>query len=316
MGKKKTALFILLMILSIFLMTDPAAAQSGGERHYSQTGHTIRSEFLSFFDSAPDPLVLFGYPITDEFPDITTKIKTQYFEKARFDLIYENGVPKVQPAALGSILYDNQGKAIPLSHNSAVCRTFENGIPVCHAFLKFYDAVRGDIYLGLPIAPVEERSGRLVQYFERARMEWRPELPTDHRVILADLGRVYYQTRIGDPARLAPSLPGNIVERPFDVKASAFVEQPLVKAKGEQRLYTIVQDQYFKPLSGAAITAVVQFPDGTETTFNPSSTNTNGISVYSFYAGDFPEKQVVQIKVQIEYKGKQASTSTWYRIWW
>ena len=47
----------------------------------------------------------------------------------------------------------------------------------------------GEAYFGEPISPMEVMpNGRLVQYFERARMEWWPEKPTGMRVVLTDVG--------------------------------------------------------------------------------------------------------------------------------
>ncbi|MDQ3707199.1 MAG: serine hydrolase [Chloroflexota bacterium] len=52
----------------------------------------------------------------------------------------------------------------------------ETGQSVGHDFLKFYNVYGGVETFGYPIGPEQMVNGRLVQQFERARMEWHPEM--------------------------------------------------------------------------------------------------------------------------------------------
>lgn len=61
---------------------------------------------------------------------------------------------------------------------------------MCYKLLQFYDANNGPFYFGEPISEAELRDGRIVQYFENARFEWRPNQPSDLQIGLTDLGRV------------------------------------------------------------------------------------------------------------------------------
>jgi sortase (surface protein transpeptidase) len=65
----------------------------------------------------------------------------------------------------------------------------ETGRCTQNAFLDFWSA-RGDIaILGLPVsAPVTDADGRIVQYFERAILEWHPDLAPPYQVQVALLG--------------------------------------------------------------------------------------------------------------------------------
>jgi hypothetical protein len=81
------------------------------------------------------------------------------------------------------------------------CRFFpETHHSVCHGFLTFWQTHGGMELFGLPLT--EERTevieGRAltVQYFERARFEFHPELiGTGDEVLLSDLGRQILRLR-------------------------------------------------------------------------------------------------------------------------
>jgi sortase (surface protein transpeptidase) len=74
-----------------------------------------------------------------------------------------------------------------------------------HAFLDFWTAHGGLAILGLPVGPaLLDDDGRLVQYFERAVMEWRPQNPPAYQVELSLLG---HQRLAGRPERTAPPAP-------------------------------------------------------------------------------------------------------------
>jgi hypothetical protein len=81
------------------------------------------------------------------------------------------------------------------------CRYFaQTGHYVCDEFLEFYDTRGGLEIFGYPLtgAFADLASGVQVQYFQRARMEWRPWNPDPYRVqlgLLADeLGHNYPRT--------------------------------------------------------------------------------------------------------------------------
>jgi hypothetical protein len=312
-GKLITAVLVLILTFST---TGSASAQAAGEKYFPETGHTVRGEFLAFFENSPDALRLFGFPITEEFIDPINKTRTQYFQRVRFDLVSEKGNSKVQIAPLGKLLYDQNSQAVDLPTNGPLCRRFSSGFSVCYAFLQFYDTYHGAEYFGNPIGPLEMHEGRLVQYFEQARMEWRPELTAGERVSLTDLGRVYFDTRIGDPNILRPLPPNGIPKLLTQIKVSAFVSQALIPANGIQTIYVIVQDQYLTPVKDTTVTIKLLLPDGSENIYQAASSNADGISKVSFEVGNLPQNQVIQIKAIATHEDSQATTSTWFRIWW
>ncbi len=283
-------------------------------------GHLVQGEFLKFYRSASDPLLVFGYPITDEFIDPDSGLTTQYFDRARFELVSTNSGPMVQLAPLGVHLHTDDAPLAPIPTNSSACRYFQaTGKSVCYAFLQFYDGNDGPVFFGNPISDVEIRDGRYVQYFERARMEWQPDNPTDQHVALTDLGTIEFYARDIQPVSLtsnnidSPDLPGNITK----LQVSAFVDQALLPAYSQQTVYIIVQDQNLHPVQGANISLKVYDPERTQPQpLTPFITTENGLSSEQFSIGDIPEKELVRVDVTVNYEGLTASTSTWFRVWW
>ncbi len=81
----------------------------------------------------------------------------------------------------------------------------ETGACADNAFLAFWQTHGGVDILGFPISqPVADDHGRIVQFYERAIMEWHPDNPPAYQVLLTLLGA----ERLGDrPERQAPPAP-------------------------------------------------------------------------------------------------------------
>ena len=178
-----------LILLPLGVSANTIQAQSSDSIFFEETGHWVRGLFLEKYKSTDDPLLIFGYPISDEILDVDSGITTQYFQRARMDLL--DGV--VEIAALGKELY-SAGTPLEVDPSkSSSCRYFsETEKSVCYAFLQFYDKHNGYEFFGFPISDLELQGERYVQYFEKARMEFRPELGNGERIALADLGSIYY----------------------------------------------------------------------------------------------------------------------------
>ena len=318
MVKTITRIILLGALMLAVLSAGPAAAQSSaGELYIPETGHWIRGEYLNTYQSAGDPLLLFGYPITDEIIDPIDGQHTQYFEKVRFDLTSTSSGTMVEIAPLGQLLYTPGNEQVSLAPTNQACRTFsDNGKTVCYAFLDFYNQHNGELFFGNPISDVEYVEGRYVQYFEKCRMEWRPELSSGNRVALTDLGRLYFNSRLGDRAILSPnnesSTPGELVA----LQTHAFVASSLLPANSHQELFITVQDQNLNPISAAMVNVKIIQPNGDVEVYRPQMTNASGISSLKFKVSDLPINEVVQVEIQVEYKGFQANAATWFRIWW
>jgi hypothetical protein len=202
--------------------------------------------------------------------------------------------------------------------NGSACRFFQQtGKNVCFAFLQFYDGNNGSVFFGDPISDVEIRDGRYVQYFDRARLEWQPDNPSDQHVALTDLGTIEFYARDIHPS----TLNNNIIQIPDPVttilNVHAFVDRALLPAYSQQTIYIIVQDQKLAPVEGAKISVRVYHPGRAEPQLlTPFITTENGISSEQFSIDNIPAKDLVRIEVTASYKGLTSNTSTWFRVWW
>jgi hypothetical protein len=314
-------LTILSWVLLFFVFTPvngsglPQAPNEGV--YIADTGHWINGVFYQAYMESNCPLFLFGYPITDQIVDQINGVTTQYFQRARMDLVSRQGKMVVQIAPLGQLLYEENNRPAAVPTNNPTCRTFpDTGKTVCYAFIQFYKAYGGEKFFGNPISEMIEENGRIVQYFENARMEWHPEQPSGQRVVLADLGRIYFDARIGDPRFLEPSPSADAIQVPVKIQANAFVSKPVAQANTQQTLFVIVQDQKLSPIRGAMVSTTFSYPDGQKETFRPLPTDADGISRLDFTIGPISPNEVVQIDVEVQFQDQKAHAASWFRVWW
>ncbi|MEO6457060.1 MAG: cupredoxin family copper-binding protein [Chloroflexia bacterium] len=174
----------------------------GGSRIFSQTGKTIRGEFLSYWDRNGG-LAQQGYPISEELQEkseIDGKAYTmQYFERAVFELHPElTTSDKVLLSLLGVLRYKQQytNQAPEQRASSAPgSRLFEQtGKRVGGRFLHYWQQNGGLAQQGYPISEEflerSELDGKTytMQYFERAVFELHTENKAPYDVLLAQLG--------------------------------------------------------------------------------------------------------------------------------
>ncbi len=189
----------------VYVEFDPPANRSGG-RFFTQTGHSLRGSFLSFW-TQNGGLDRFGYPLTEELiepqPGSGKPRVVQYFERARFEYFPElAGTPyDVQLGHLGTGILTRFGidwQQLPkVGEAPPECQFFpETGHSLCPPFLERWQALGGLPLLGLPISepfdtPRPGGGARYtVQYFERARMEYFLEyIGTPYEVQFGLLGR-------------------------------------------------------------------------------------------------------------------------------
>lgn len=318
----KYAKRFLIVIFSIALMAAgviPAKAQQTIGYYFSQTGHNVTGEFWTFYQSVPDAAVVFGMPITEQFTSADgSGLTVQYFEKARFELHPDQ--PEGQRVVLTPLGTDLHQKGLPSINQTTpgACQTF-NGFGVCYEFLTFFEQHGGLSRFGYPISAFEfQPDGRIVQYFERARFEWHPELPAGQDVTLADFGRIYFDAH-EDPALLESSQPFNDIPvqgtAPISIQALAFVNKSVTLSTDTQTVYVIVLDQTLTPVPGATGTVTVQLPTGQPLVY-PITTDVNGIGVVASipFSDQVPGSQVI-VNVEMYCQGLTSNTVTSFRIW-
>jgi hypothetical protein len=274
-------------------------------------------KFFEYYQDLSDPLLVLGYPITDQYFDSLTLRTVQYFQKGRLDLVTTDGGEEVRVAPLGEYLYDTGAPRAAISTDSPSCDYFaETKHSVCYAFSQFYRGNDGESNLGLPISEVEIRENRMVQYFQNGRLEWRPELPSGQRVLMTDLGRIYFDKVVGDQSKIRPTLPSFIPAVMIEPQVHAFVTSSLAAVGQEQSVFIVVQDKMFRPVAQAGVGVVVTYPDGFSEILSSEPTNADGISKLAFTVRDAPARQIVTLAVTVKVQGQEAHTQTWFRVWW
>ncbi|HUE98418.1 MAG TPA: hypothetical protein VMN99_04130 [Anaerolineales bacterium] len=312
--KLKWRCIVQFLVLAILLTEwGSAGAQSADVQFFPETGHHVRGDFLRFYESVPDPKLVFGYPITEQ---ITSKDgrTVQYFQRARFELrteLAEN--QRIQLTPVGQVLYQPADQLRLI--NTAGCDVFPTGYAVCFAFLDFYKANGAAAQFGNPISPFEFHENLIVQYFEKARFEWRADRPEGQRVVLTDLGRLYFDQLGEDIASLKPVTSLDATINPIlSIRVRAFVAKPVTRSSGQQTVYVIVQSQTLQSVSNATGRATIHWPDGrTEEFF--FTTNSAGLGTVTFNFADQKQGELVTMDVAVVYQGLGNTTRTSFRIW-
>ena len=314
-------LLIVLMAMLQLVNLGVAFAQGDGWRYFPTTGHWLTGEFLEKYESIPNPEIVYGDPITDAFDSQLSQdpagTQIQYFERARFELHpdYPEDL-RVTLTLVGEFFYDRDGPGKPLSTKfmSPACQNIpKDGPQVCFAFLQFFNDQGGIAQFGYPISEMVILNGRLVQYFQRARLEWRPERPSGHRVYLTDLGSLYFDAVDEDVLLKHPhqdAVPSELME----LKVNVFVDHAVMPPNGLQEVYVIVQDQTLQPVSGAHVVIHIYLPSGGKQDFSMPLTNSNGLAEVSFIVQDQPAG-LVHIVVEARSNELHVTTETCFRIW-
>jgi len=315
MLRRSLAIFIALCLLSVSWVSVRAQTQEQDTKYFSETGHNVKGDFLKFYTSNSNATFLYGYPITEEFTSKDGKT-VQYFQRARFE--YRADLPegqRVQLTQLGRETYLSTG---PLNvSNTFACRTFtETGYPVCFAFLEFFDKYGGTAQFGYPISGFEYHENKIVQYFEKARLEWQPWKAEGQRVVVSDLGRMYFDKIGEDPGLLSPVKPlNNISTDIVNLQVRAFVSKAVTLATDSQLVFVIVQDQNLQPIANAGCTVLVHWPDGRA---EPTTltTNTNGVGMMPLSFTSQPYGSLIYVDVVCTFSRFSANTTTSFRIWY
>ena len=119
------------------------------------------------------------------------------------------------------------------------CREFPGlEYRVCRAFLAFYDENDGAFLFGNPISNEERYGDYIVQYFENARLDWRPDASLDQSIWVAELGPQFFSQSGESQAYLEPEIP--IEAGPdtgvLDLRVRAYPQEAVTGLQGEQTL--------------------------------------------------------------------------------
>jgi polysaccharide biosynthesis protein PslG len=204
------------LLLVLFVPIKGSFAQPASPyTYFPQSGHTLAEPFRAFWQASPDPVRIFGYPISEPFversftePDALRRV--QYFERA---ILEEQPVPLAEaatrPTVVGRLLgaqlvRDRLSEASFLPVVRAVddptfdAITQHTIVDTPAPFRQFWERMGGLAVFGRPLSEqFEERNAATgktywVQYFERQRMEWHPENSPAFQIQLGLLGAEYH----------------------------------------------------------------------------------------------------------------------------
>jgi hypothetical protein len=205
---KALSLFSVLLIISTVLFPvaslQAAPAQPGDYvRYFPETGHNLSGQVNAFY-ARHGGQAIFGLPITEVITD--GEVRVQYFERARFEL-RPKGIALTLIGRAVSAKRSDPAFAC-LAESTAPHRTYypQSSHTLGGAFDWFWQSHGGLAIFGYPISEEFVEQGVLVQYFERARFEYRPE-HVGAEVQISMLGRAYAQRRGVTERLLAPVPP-------------------------------------------------------------------------------------------------------------
>ncbi len=227
MQKLRVSIAVFVCLL-VFWPARPAVAAPSA-RYFPETGHWVTGKFLAFFE-ANGGLDIFGYPRTEMM--VSDGREVQYFQRARFESWPENRPPyDVQLMLIGDAVMGPADPPIParqIPSPSDASRTYfpQTGHTISGAFRDFFNRHGGLMIFGYPTSePYRDASGFLIQRFQRARMEYHPELPAAYQVSLGLLGDEYiFEMQKVSPAATRP-VPGDTPPVPADTARGQVVFQ-------------------------------------------------------------------------------------------
>jgi len=306
---------LFLNLVIIFAVVSGASSQSSsGDERVFPTGFVVRGEFLNFFDQHGG-IETFGYPLTVSFKE--SGVLVQYFQRGRIELHPEDpSQRRVVMGSLGELLTTPEPPAAELAPHPDRRFFPETGHTVAAAFLHYFDERGGVDFFGSPITEMVVENGRIVQYFQRARLEWHPDNPRILRVQLGRLGEIFLDQFPPPQEALDPSSSGSRIVLPevTSLNVTASVSHPFAGQNQLQMLYVFVYDQTGTQLFGAKVSAVIHFPDG-DRQITLTETNESGLSWQSFNVGQVPVGETVSVEVRVSYVGVEGTTQTSFLVW-
>ena len=212
----------------IFVLTGaalfPAHSAAAGPRYFAETGHNSPEIFANYWDTHGGART-FGLPITEAYSQ--NGLTIQWFERARFErhLANKDTPFEVQLGQLGRELRNPDAPSVPLNGQQNTRYFMETGHNVAF-FLSYWSRNGGLLRFGLPLTEeVREQNAAdnktyVVQYFERAWLEYHPESKgTDLEVQLGLIGVEQYNAiKATNPVAAAAGTP---VAQPIAASAPA-----------------------------------------------------------------------------------------------
>ncbi|MEA3342453.1 MAG: hypothetical protein U9R15_21020 [Chloroflexota bacterium] len=300
-------------------------------KYFTETRHWVCGEFLEFY-KARGGLETFGFPLSRAFDDPARGLRVQYFQRARMEFHPANPAPY---KVLLGLLVEELGYRFPVARqeqiptfNSSFHHYFpETGHVVSYAFLDHFREAGGLDIFGYPRSEFMYENGYIVQYFQRARMEWHPENPSGPQMRLTNLGEIYIE-RFGVSEEYLQAEPPNRFQdgegegeeqqgpelSVTKLNVSASVRYAITGRQGAQTVFIYVNDQQHRPIRGADVKMVVHYQSG-DHRYDFDPTNDSGFTKCSFEIQSSPPGQKVVIDVTVTYSDFTSTTQTFFLPW-
>ena len=177
-----SALIAALAVLCVAASYPPAQAPVENCQYFSETKRYVCDEFLEYYNSRGD-IEIFGYPLTEASFDVTRGLVVQYFQRSRMEYRPDN--PEPYRVQLGLLVDELDYHFPPLApdHIPPPSNPRHRYFPetqhvVSYDFLAYFREKGGLDVFGYPVSEFMYENGYIVQYFQRARMEWYPDDPS------------------------------------------------------------------------------------------------------------------------------------------
>ncbi|MBU6334390.1 MAG: thermonuclease family protein [Chloroflexi bacterium] len=199
----------LVLLLTLLAGAWTTLAHAETPRCFAETGQCISGPIRDYWERNGG-LSVFGYPITAQSAATVEgrTLQVQWFERDRLEIQADG---QVTAGRLGAERLGQLGtpwQPGPNAPAAAGCTAFaETGYQICGAFASYWRANGGLTRFGYPITGEVtaqlEGSSYTVQYFERRRFEWHPEI-AGGSILLGLLGR---EASAGAPPATASAPP-------------------------------------------------------------------------------------------------------------
>jgi uncharacterized protein YkwD len=179
----------------------PATGAPAASQYFSPTGRSVQGTFLSTFNRYG--LERIGYPLSEE--RVENGQVVQYFERVRMESHPEVATTPVLFSRLGAEMTRGVqfGKVAPFKTTKTRAYFPATGHALGGGFYTYWQQNGGLSLFGYPLSEEYNENGLTVQWFERARFEYHPELAgTGKAIQLTHLGSIAYGSQAN---RTAPA---------------------------------------------------------------------------------------------------------------
>lgn len=210
-SRRTSVASFLIAVLIVWCFLVPTTHAQSTSLYFPATGHhlTDNAGFVSFWQ-VHNGAQLLGFPITEQL--FVDGLAIQYFEYGRLEqyIDAETGATDIQTGAVGVEYAEAMQRifAPPPRPTKTTAHVADNGYMVRVPFLSFWEKAGGLAFFGQPISEAiwetTEHGQRRVQYFERGRLEYVPEMAgTADEIAFGSLGKTLALLRGIDIAPVA-----------------------------------------------------------------------------------------------------------------